>query len=190
MYLQPVTSAAKERLWCWASIAGDGGWLKESYSDAEAGVEVECPEGSEVHSRKQEQHLQMSWGERVWCAHGTHKGSRVAGSGEWGWNGGRVGRAQQCRVFGPCHSTGFMQKVCVYLCVCAVASVVSDTLEPHGLEPTRLPCPWDSPEYRSGLPFPTPGDLPDPGIEPKSLVPPALVGRFFTTAPPPVEVGR
>ena len=24
-------------------------------------------------------------------------------------------------------------------------------------------------EYRSGLPFPTPGDLPDPGIEPKSL---------------------
>ena len=71
-----------------------------------------------MHSRKQEQHLQMSWGERVWCAHGTHKGSRVAGSGEWGWNGGRVGRAQQCRVFGPCHSTGFMQKVCAYLCVC------------------------------------------------------------------------
>ena len=32
-------------------------------------------------------------------------------------------------------------------------------------------------EYRSGLPFPTPGDLPDPGIEPVS---PALRGRFFT----------
>ena len=32
-------------------------------------------------------------------------------------------------------------------------------------------------EYRSGLPFPSPGDLPDPGIEPLS---PALAGRFFT----------
>ena len=29
-------------------------------------------------------------------------------------------------------------------------------------------------EYWSGLPFPTPGDLPDPGIEPKSLTSPAL----------------
>ena len=33
----------------------------------------------------------------------------------------------------------------------------------------------------SGLPFPSPGDLPDPGIEPAS---PALTGRFFTTEPP------
>ena len=36
-------------------------------------------------------------------------------------------------------------------------------------------------EYRSGLPFPSPGDLPDPGIE---LVSPALADRFFNTAPP------
>ena len=36
-------------------------------------------------------------------------------------------------------------------------------------------------EYWSGLPFPFPGDLPDPGIEPAS---PALRGRFFTTEPP------
>ena len=33
-------------------------------------------------------------------------------------------------------------------------------------------------EYWSGLPFPPPGDLPDPGVEPTS---PALIGRFFTT---------
>ena len=39
-------------------------------------------------------------------------------------------------------------------------------------------------EYWNGLPFPTPGDLPDPGIETASLVSPALVGRFFTTVPP------
>ena len=35
-----------------------------------------------------------------------------------------------------------------------------------------------------GLPFPSPGDLPDPGIEPVSLASPALAGRFFTTMPP------
>ena len=34
------------------------------------------------------------------------------------------------------------------------------------------------------LPFPTPGDLPDPGIKPESLVYPALAGRFFATVLP------
>ena len=34
-------------------------------------------------------------------------------------------------------------------------------------------------EYWSGLPFLTPGDLPDPGIEPTSLVSPPLAGGFF-----------
>ena len=39
-------------------------------------------------------------------------------------------------------------------------------------------------EYWSGLPFPLPVDLPHPGIEPESLVSPALsAGRFFTTEP-------
>jgi len=36
-------------------------------------------------------------------------------------------------------------------------------------------------EYWSRLPFPSPRDLPDPGIEPTS---PALAGGFFTTAKP------
>ena len=36
-------------------------------------------------------------------------------------------------------------------------------------------------EHWSGLPFPPPGDLPDPGIEPVSL---ELAGRFFTAEPP------
>ena len=39
-------------------------------------------------------------------------------------------------------------------------------------------------EYWSGLPFPTPGDIPDPRIEPVYLASPALAGRFFTTIPP------
>ena len=37
-------------------------------------------------------------------------------------------------------------------------------------------------EYRSGLPCPPPGDLPDPGIEPESFTPPALEGGFFTSS--------
>ena len=37
-------------------------------------------------------------------------------------------------------------------------------------------------EYWGGLPCPSPGDLPDPGIEPTSLMSPALAGRFFTSS--------
>ena len=35
-------------------------------------------------------------------------------------------------------------------------------------------------EYPGGLPFPSPGDLPDPGMEPAFLTFPALAGGFFT----------
>ena len=41
-------------------------------------------------------------------------------------------------------------------------------------------------EYWSGLPFPSPGDLPNPGIEPEPL---ALADRIFTTEPPGKPVG-
>ena len=37
-------------------------------------------------------------------------------------------------------------------------------------------------EYWSGWPHPSPGDLPDPGIEPTSLTSPALAGGFSTTS--------
>ena len=49
--------------------------------------------------------------------------------------------------------------------------------------PTRLLCPWgfSRKEYRSGLPFPFSGDLPDPGAQ---LVSPALADGFFTSQPP------
>ena len=39
-------------------------------------------------------------------------------------------------------------------------------------------------EYQIGLPFPMPGDLLDPGIQPASLMSPALADRYFTTVPP------
>ena len=37
-------------------------------------------------------------------------------------------------------------------------------------------------EHWIGLPFPSPRDLPDPGIEPESLMSPALAAGFFTTS--------
>jgi len=46
-----------------------------------------------------------------------------------------------------------------------------ESLRPHKLQPTRLCCPWDFPGqgYWGGLPFPSPGDLPNPGTEPDLL---------------------
>ena len=47
-----------------------------------------------------------------------------------------------------------------------------------------LPHPWDSPDKNMewvAVP-PPPGDLPNPGIEPPSLLSPALAGRIFTTS--------
>ena len=64
------------------------------------------------------------------------------------------------------------------MCCAALShSVMSDSLRP-----TRLLCPWgfSRQEYWSGLPCPL-GDLPNPGIEPTSLMSPPLAGGFLTT---------
>ena len=45
----------------------------------------------------------------------------------------------------------------------------------------RLSIVFSRQEYRSGLPCPPPGDLPDPGTKPMSLMSPATAGGFFTT---------
>ena len=62
---------------------------------------------------------------------------------------------------------------------------MSDSMRLYGLEPTGLLCPWDSPGKNTGVGshalLPS-GDLPDPGIEPISLVCPASAGRVFTTS--------
>ena len=62
------------------------------------------------------------------------------------------------------------------LCLLAAfsRSVVSDSLRPHRLQPTRRDfLGFPRREYWSGLPFPPPGDLPYPGTEPASPVSPA-----------------
>ena len=64
----------------------------------------------------------------------------------------------------------------------SLQSLVADSLWPYGLQSSRFFCPWNFPGKNNwrGLPFPPPGDLPDPGIEPMSLISSALAGGFFT----------
>ena len=66
----------------------------------------------------------------------------------------------------------------------SVTSVVSDSLQPHWTVAHQIPLSvgFSRQEDWSGLPFPSPGDLPNPGFEPESLTSPALAGRFFTTS--------
>ena len=45
-----------------------------------------------------------------------------------------------------------------------------------------LPREFSRQEYWRGLPFPTPGNLQNPGIKPKSPLSPTLAGGFFTTS--------
>ena len=59
-------------------------------------------------------------------------------------------------------------------------SVVSDSPRPHGCQ-APLSVGFSRQEYQSGFPFPSPGDLPNPGIEPRS---PALQADSLPSEPP------
>ena len=58
------------------------------------------------------------------------------------------------------------------------------TLPPHGLQPAELLGPWDSPGKNTGVDCHAllQGIIPNPGIEPASLMSPPLTGGFFTTS--------
>ena len=66
-------------------------------------------------------------------------------------------------------------------CCCLVAKLCPTLLQPHGLKPTRLFCPWYSPGKNSGV-----GchallqGIFNTGIKPRSLVSPARAGEFLT----------
>ena len=73
------------------------------------------------------------------------------------------------------------------LCVCVFSrSVESDLCLTLCNSTDMLLCPWDfsQQEYWSGLPFPLPGNLSNPGIKPLSPASPELAGRFLTNKPP------
>ena len=77
---------------------------------------------------------------------------------------------------------------CLCVCVwCVSHSVMSDFLQPYGLYPLQAPLcmEFSRQEYRSGLSFPSPGDLPNPGIKPGS---PALQADSLPSEPPGKEL--
>ena len=67
---------------------------------------------------------------------------------------------------------GYFKEVCVH----SVAQSGPTLCNRMDCSPASLSRRFPRQEYWSGLPFPSPGDLPNPGIEPAS---PALAGRFF-----------
>ena len=67
---------------------------------------------------------------------------------------------------------------------CLVAKSCLTLCDPMVARQPPLSMGFPRQEYWNGFPFPSPGDLPDPGTEPMSPASPALAGRFFTTAPP------
>jgi len=67
-------------------------------------------------------------------------------------------------------------------CVCALSHVQLFATLWTVARQAPLSMGFSRQDYWSGLPFPSPGDLPYPGLEPTSLASPVLVGRFFTTS--------
>ena len=65
--------------------------------------------------------------------------------------------------------------------VCSVVSYLCNPMAMEFSSQAPLSVEFSRQQYWNGVPFPSPGDLPVPGIKPTSLVSPALAGWFSTT---------
>ena len=83
---------------------------------------------------------------------------------------------------GPCRD-----QVCKHVCLVVVWLFATPWTIAHQ---APLFMGFSRQEYWSGVPFSTPGDLPNPGIEPVSLATPALAGGFFSNCCPSGEAHR
>ena len=142
---------------------------------ADASLSLGTPAASQTHLPK----VVPSWsGASAWCL-GVGARKQL-----WGTRARRGGPG--ClRPASQLSASSSAQALTPSACLLS-ALLVSDSLGPHGLQPSRLLCPQDLPQQESWnrLPFPPPGDLPNPGIGPVSLVSPALAGRFFIAVTP------
>ena len=77
-----------------------------------------------------------------------------------------------------------MMLLCCVWSVCAPSLGLSDSFATPwtAARQALLSMEFSRQEYWSGLPFPSPENLPDPGIEPACLASPAVAGVFFTTS--------
>ena len=78
--------------------------------------------------------------------------------------------------------SAFITKIPLHLCACTQSFSCVQLFATLWTVAYQAPLSkgFSQQDYWSGLPFPPPQDLPDPGIEPASLISPALAGRFFT----------
>ena len=74
--------------------------------------------------------------------------------------------------------------MCACMCAQSLSSVQFFVTPRTASSQAPLSIEFSRQEHWSELPFPTPGDLPDPGIKPWSPASSALAGGFFTTEPP------
>ena len=81
---------------------------------------------------------------------------------------------------------GFTAPLCVCVCVCTRSLSHVWLFATSGTVAHKVPLSteFSKQEYWKGLPFPTPGDLPDPGIEPGSLASPNWQADSLPLAPP------
>ena len=93
-----------------------------------------------------------------------------------------IQRKEPCPTFGRMLTTTLSEMNVVVRQLLFGRQVMSNSVIPWTVS-RQAPLSMGFPrqKYLSGLPFPPPRDLPNPGIEPMS---PALVGEFFTTEPP------
>ena len=131
---------------------------------------VDCrPPGSSVHGILQARILE-------WVAISFSRGSSWLR--DWTQVSHIAGRRFNLWATREVRSLG-LTYMCAYAHSCLTLSDSTDCSSPGSLSTE-----FSRQEYWSGLPFPTPGDLPDPGIEPSSLPSPAMAGRFFKTVLP------
>ena len=81
----------------------------------------------------------------------------------------------------PAMAVALLQAACVLTHFNSVRLCVTPWAVAHQAPPSMG---FPRQEYWSGFPFPPPGHLPNPGVEPMSPGALALAGRFFTTEPP------
>ena len=69
-----------------------------------------------------------------------------------------------------------------FVCACSLFHVPLFAVPWTVAHQAPQPMEFSRQEYWSGVPFPSPGDLPHPEMEPASLASPTLAGELFTTS--------
>ena len=87
---------------------------------------------------------------------GTHSVLFTQGHCQF-WSGLMINFLPELKAFTAPQSKTFLHTACgcgcvwVWVCVCVSHSVMSNSLQPHGLQPVRLLCPWNSPGKNTGV---------------------------------------